>query len=205
MIEVELKCEILPAAWFRLREHLRSMQLTRTIKNSDIYYDTVAFNFLRQAVFVRIRNQSRLEFKFNEQADTTHVQSTERDFALEPAPEQGKKMNELFSRFLPTWEEAPTVATALRRNNLHELAYINNMRQQYRADDMLLCVDHVEGLGDFLEVEIQCEEDTDTSQALSRLQHFIADLALQPLPVGYVELWLRLHHPQIYQQGKYQL
>lgn len=74
-----------------------------------------------------------------------------------------------------------------------------------KNDDMLLCVDHVEGLGDFLEVEIQCEEETDTSQALSRLQYFIADLALQPLPVGYVELWLRLHHPQIYQQGKYQL
>src|SRR5258707_12343169 len=68
-----------------------------------------------------------------------------------------------------------------------------------------LSIDHVEGLGDFLEVEMQCEEDADTSEALALLHKFIAGLDLQHIKVGYVELWLRIHNPQAYQLGKYRL
>jgi hypothetical protein len=65
----------------------------------------------------------------------------------------------------------------------------------------------VEELGDFFEVEIHCEEETKIEQAIKKLQDFVASLAfpaLRPVEVGYVELWLRLHLPQVYQLGKYQ-
>ena len=72
MIEVELKFETTPAAWPQLEKQLATMQLVRHLRNSDIYYDTANFDLLSQAVFVRVRNHARLEFKFNEQAASAH-------------------------------------------------------------------------------------------------------------------------------------
>jgi len=65
----------------------------------------------------------------------------------------------------------------------------------------------VEGLGDFFEVETHCEEEIKIGQAIAKLQDFVASLAfsaLRPVKVGYVELWLRSHLPQVYRLGKYQ-
>jgi adenylate cyclase class IV len=66
-----------------------------------------------------------------------------------------------------------------------------------------LANDHVEGLGDFLEVETRCEEEADTGEAQTRLQTFVSDLQVRHINVGYVELWLAKHNPAAYQAGKY--
>jgi adenylate cyclase class 2 len=203
MIEVELKFELLPTSWPQLEERLTTMQLTRRMKNSDTYYDTAGFDLLRQAVFVRVRNHMHLEFKFNEQAAPAHIQSTEHVFSLMPEPRQAEEMNALFSRFLPRWRSADTVKEALQQNGLIELALIENRRVQYRYDDLVICVDQVEGLGDFVEIETQCEEGSDTHQAVAQVQRFAAGFAARQVRVGYVELWLQKHHPRAYQRGKY--
>jgi len=203
MIEVELKFELLPTSWPQLEERLTAMQLTRRTRNSDIYYDTAGFDLLRQAVFVRVRNHVHLEFKFNEQAAPAHIQSTERVFSLMPEPRQAEEMNALFSRFLPQWRSAGTVKEALHQNGLIELAVIENRRIQYRYDDLVVCVDRVEGLGDFVEIETQCEEGSDTQQAIAQVCRFAAGFAARQVHVGYVELWLQKHHPRAYQRGKY--
>ncbi len=114
-------------------------------------------------------------------------------------------MNALFTRFLPHWSASSNFSEAITKNNLAELAHINNTREVYVDGAVHLNIDHVEGLGDFLEVEMQCEEDGDTSEALALLHKFIADLDVQHIKVGYVELWLRIHNPQAYQLGKYRL
>jgi adenylate cyclase class IV len=203
MIEVELKFELLPTSWPQLEEQLTTMQLTRRMRNSDTYYDTAGFDLLRQAVFVRVRNQMHLEFKFNEQAAPAHIQSTERVFSLVPEPRQAEEMNALFSRFLPQWRPADTVKEALQQNGLIELAVIENRRVQYRYDDLVVCVDRVEGLGDFVEIETQCEEGSDTQQAIAKMHRFAAGFAARQVRVGYVELWLQKHRPRAYQRGKY--
>ena len=203
MIEVELKFELLPTSWPRLEEQLATMQLVRNIRNSDTYYDTLEFDLLSQAVFVRVRNHLHLEFKFNEQAAPAHIQSLERVFSLMPEPRQAEEMNALFSRFLPRWRSADTVNEALHKNGLIELAHIENQRIQYMYDNLVVCVDQVEGLGDFVEVETQCEEGSDTSQVEARMQYFAAGFAARRMHVGYVELWLQKHDPQAYQRGKY--
>lgn len=203
MIEVELKFELLPASWPQLQRQLAGMQLMRCVKNSDTYYDTTGFDLLRQAVFVRVRNHRHLEFKFNEQAEAAHIQSTERVFSLIPEPRQAEEMNALFSRFLPRWHVSDTVNEALDRNGLIQLAHIENRRVQYRSGEFVICVDQVEELGDFVEIELQCEEGNDTHQMVAQVQALAAGFAAQPVRIGYVELWLQKHHPRIYQRGKY--
>ena len=203
MIEVELKFEISSASWPRLEEKLARMHLARRLWNADTYFDTATFDLLGQAVFVRVRNHQRLEFKYNEQAAPAHLHCIERMFSLEPEPPRAQEMNTLFSQFLSRWRAADTVHEALHQNGLIELARIENRRVEYTSENLVVCVDLVEGLGDFVEIETQCEEDSDTQQAVARVQDFAAGFVARQMRIGYVELWLQKHHPRAYKRGKY--
>jgi predicted adenylyl cyclase CyaB len=114
-------------------------------------------------------------------------------------------MHALFSYFLPAWVPATPFNEAVKKNGLIELVRIENKREAYGSEHIALSIDHVEGLGYFLEVETQCEEDTDTSLAQARLQAFVSDLQVQHIKVGYVELWLAQHNPEAYLAGRYHM
>jgi adenylate cyclase class 2 len=204
MIEVELKFAIAPASRARLEKYLATIGFAHRLHNSDTYYDTPAFDLLGQAVFVRVRNQQRLEFKFNEQAAPEHLSCTERAFSLASEPRQLAEMNSLFAGFLPRWRTAGTVNEALHENGLIELAQIKNRRVEYIYENLVICLDHVEGLGDFLEIETQCAEESETRQAIEQVQGFASGVEARQVHVGYVELWLQKYHPYAYRQGKYQ-
>jgi adenylate cyclase class IV len=209
MIEVELKFEIPSDARLLLQTKLDAMlaQPLGQVDNVDSYYDTASFDCLQQAVFVRIRNHKHLEIKYHEHADPSHMHTTERVFPLESGPLLVKEMNTQCSHFIPRWRQAGTIRDAIHINGLREFARIEKRRTQYAYGNMILCVDSVEELGDFFEVETHCDEETKIEQAIANLQDFVASLAfpaLRPVEVGYVELWLRLHLPQVYQLGKYQ-
>lgn len=211
MIEVELKFELAPGAWSQLQAQLGMIPLVclvGKVDDVDIYYDTARFDCFRQAVFLRMRNHARLEIKFHEDDDPNHIRSTERVFPLESGPQLVKEMNTLCARFMPTWRSANSVAEATCVNDLVELARIRKQRTQYTYKDLILCLDRVEGLGDFFELETHGQEGTDNDEAVARLQSFAHRLAqadLKPVRIGYVEMWLRQHHPELYHQGKYRM
>ncbi|OLC60481.1 MAG: hypothetical protein AUH89_04155 [Ktedonobacter sp. 13_1_40CM_4_52_4] len=205
MIEVELKCDLSSESLLILQEKLRTTKFHKRVMNSDVYYDTSTLDLLRQAVFVRVRNNYQLQFKFNERQDIAHVQCIERIFSLPLDQVSAEEANSLFARFLPIWSNAFRLETVIDKNGLIELAHIENTREVYSSDNMYLCIDHVKGLGDFLEIEMQSEEDANTSEALSKLQTFASDINLKPINIGYVEMWLRGHNSQAYQLSKYRL
>jgi adenylate cyclase, class 2 len=205
MLEVELKFEISAASLPEIRRKLRAARFIRMVENSDVYYDTEELDLLQRAVFVRVRNRRHLEFKFNESMETAHVRCTERTFPLEPTEGQVHQMNALFARYLPQWRAVTRVEEAIGKKNLRELVSIETTREEYRYENLLVCIDHVKDLGDFLEVEAQAEEGADTTCMLLGLHNFAADIPLERLTVGYVELWLRKHCPSAYQLGKYQV
>lgn len=205
MIEIELKCELSPQLLDKVREKTRGMKFNGTVHNQDIYYDTSTWDLLRQAVFVRVRNNRKVEFKFSEDITQEHGQVHERVFSLEAYPTQTDKIDTLFSSFLPTWVPAVSFEEAVKKNGLLELVTIDNTREAYASEDITLSIDHVKGLGNFLEVETHCEEGADTSQAQARLQAFVSNLDVQHIKVGYVELWLYKYNPAAYQAGRYHL
>jgi adenylate cyclase class 2 len=209
MIEVELKFALPSDARVLLQTKLNALwvQSLSQVENVDTYYDTAGFDCLQQAVFIRIRNQKYLEIKYHEHADPAHMHATERVFPLESGPLSVKEMNIQCARFISDWQEAGTIEESMCINGLKEFVCIEKHRDQYVYEDLILCVDSVEGLGDFFEVETHCEEQTEIGQAIAKLQDFVMSLgfsALRPVEVGYVELWLRSHLPQVYQLGKYQ-
>jgi adenylate cyclase class IV len=205
MIEVELKFEIPARARTLLQARLAALPSVRCLEylsHVDRYYDTEHFECLQQEVFLRIRNNRRLEIKFHESADPAHTHCTERLFPLQAEPSFVLEMNALCARFLPQWREAETIEEAIRVNGLLEFAHLVTLRTRYACEDLILCLDDVEGLGDFFEIETACEEPTQVEHALARLHSFVCDLAfpsLQLVHTGYVELWLRCYHPHIYQ------
>jgi adenylate cyclase class 2 len=205
LIEIELKCELSPQLLEKVRQKIQGMQFRGTVYNHDIYYDTPTWDLLRRAVFVRVRNNQKIEFKFNEDASQEHQQALERIFPLQTSSFDLDRLNSLFAYFLPTWTPATSFEDALTKNNLIQLVSVNNTREVYANEHIDLSIDHVKGLGDFLEVETQCEENGDTTEAQARLQAFVADLHVQHIKVGYVELWLHKHNPEAYQVGRYHL
>lgn len=205
MIEIELKCELSPQLLDRVREKTRDMTFNGIVHNQDIYYDTPVWDLLRRGVFVRVRNDKRVEFKFNEGLTPEHGQVHERVFPLTADPVQAKKIHTLFASFLPTWTPAASFVETIQQNGLVELVTIDNTRESFVSADFALSIDHVAGLGNFLEVETHCEEGADTDQAQARLQAFVTDLHVRHIKVGYVELWLYKYNPAAYSAGKYHL
>lgn len=211
MIEVELKFA-LPAdvrALLQARlDALPSLRRLTPVENVDIYYDTPDFSCLQQAVFLRIRDSTRLEVKYHEQDDPTHTHATEQTFPLLADASLMQDFNTLCSRFISSWQNADTIEDALVVNDLTAFVPIEKRRTRYVNEQLSLCLDQVAGLGDFFEAELLCEDEMGIEQAQAHLEAFVADLALPALSivrVGYVELWLRSHLPQVYRLGKYQV
>jgi len=202
MIEVELTCSLTPEGLPKLHEKLRGMTPQGVTQQTDMYYDTPIWDLLRQAVFVRVRNKSHLQVKFDEEgSDKKHVECVERTFSLEgPLPAEA---HDLLVRFLPNWRAAATFPEAVTENSLVELVCLRKTRSTYSDGRVIVALDHVEGLGNFVEVEIQCEEGEDTSQARAVLERFVQDIPAVPLKAGYTELWLQRHNPAAYQCGQY--
>ncbi len=205
MIELELKCNVSPDSWPLLQEKLQAAKPEGWIENFDVYYDTWTFDLLRQGVFVRVRNNYHLQFKFSARNNFDHVQCIERTFSLPLDQNSLEDSNRLFAQFLPEWDATSDFETIRKQNGLRELAVIENRRKLYSSDNMYLSIDHVKGLGDFFEIEIRGEENENTSEALTKLQTFASGINFEPINIGYVEMWLRLHNSLAYQLGKYHL
>lgn len=206
MIEVEFKCRLTSAAVVRVQEKLTQFVYWGEKQNHDIYYDTPEWDLLRQAVFLRVRNGTRLEWKFNPEIDLAHTTSIERVFALKAEPFLASEMNVLCKHFLPDWQEVEHFSEAVARGTLVELAQIENMRRLYRtADHLKVSLDQVTALGTFLEIEGTCAEGEDEEPLRRAAALLVEELSLQHLPVGYVELWLQEHKPEAYLVGQYKL
>ncbi|BCL79646.1 CYTH domain-containing protein [Ktedonobacteria bacterium brp13] len=209
MQEIELTCEATSAVYAQLEKKLVGLQPERVVVNEDHYYDTATVDLFKQAVFVRVRTTgklSHLQFKFDEpESEKTHIACIERDFPLFAEACLTETAHTLFRRFLPQWHPSSTWKRACADNALQELVSIHNTRALYTRDSLTICLDQIEGLGTFIEVEQMCEEGIETQQAQNHIRQFIADLGGKPLTAGYVELALRRQRPDIYQQGQYHL
>lgn len=210
MIEVELKFAVPSGSEVPLQAALEALpQVCRfeESESTDMYYDTATYDAFRRAIFIRIRNRSVLELKFHEQDDPDHLYSTERVFPLNADTQQIQELNALCVRLLPVWHKAETLDVLFQANDLRLFVPVEKHRTRYAYQDITFCLDRVIGLGTFLEVETLCETHAEIEQADTRLLSIVSQLAcpdLHPVRIGYVELWLRQHLPQVYTLGKYQ-
>jgi adenylate cyclase class IV len=208
MQEIEQTCEVTPAVQKRLQAYLAGREPDSMVINDDQYFDTPQARLYEQAVFARVRTngtQRMLQLKFDEpKSEKQHISCTERAFVLSAAP-LSEGVHAIFAHFLPAWQPASSWGEVCARNHLEELTRITNTRHIYRLEDLTLCLDHVQEVGTFVEVEIMCEEGADTRPARARVRQFVQAIGGAPLSAGYVELALQRTKPEVYARGQYHL
>lgn len=208
MQEVEYTCEVTPAVQEQLQAYLRGREPDAIVINDDRYYDTPEARLYEQAVFARVRTNGTarmLQFKFDEPgSDQQHISCTERAFLLSDET-LSDGVHAIFAHFLPTWQPASSWAEVCARNHLEELTRILNIRHLYHLEHVTLCLDHVQDVGLFVEVEIMCADGADTQEARTRVRQCVETIGGVPLSAGYVELALQRSKPEIYARGLYYL
>jgi adenylate cyclase class IV len=201
MIEVEVRSPLLPNIAARLTPKLETMHLCEEKASQDVYYDTPQFDLLRhrQVVFARLREGKLLQFKFDEDSTSQErIACIEREFVIS-ADSFPEKAHCLFHSFLPAWQTATTWEQVLMCNNLVELACIEKKRRAYIDGTLIITIDQVKGLGNFVEIEQRCQEGTNIREAEERVHAFLAEIGGTPLRAGYLEMWLYKHNAVAYQ------
>lgn len=186
----------------------------------DKYYDTKNGKFFVNGIFMRDRNGKKLDFKFNledledQDFNNDHTHCDEYTF---PIPLKKSYLKDFLSlqkllKFKnPKKFDFPNF---LKVNDFIPLVVVDKERRQGVIDEYKICLDKVNNLGTFLEVEKSFEVEVGEDDYLDKLEElkkdiidFVEDYRLKTFRVetGYCELILRQTNFNLYKKGKYLL
>lgn len=210
MIELELKYQIK-----NIPQNIKTMPLLNEKYQTDIYYDTKDYCLLSKGNFLRIRNNSKLEFKLDI-SENSHLYCKETSFMLTELPQRLDEINMIFTSL--KIDKSPTfnnIEEFIKLNNLHILAPINKRRTDYKFEkNCTISIDNVDNLGLFLEAEIMIENDSLELKIAEQIRNElfkklvlnqIIDTHAKQINVGYVELYLQKYNSIAYNLGKFKL
>ena len=166
----------------------------------DVYYDRPDHALYRKGVFIRVRDNEVLDIKYNPNTDDTrHLVCNETRF---PFPMSAKNLHQL-TGFLSgvglagearDFENFESLANSF---DISPWVEIQKDRTVYDLKDAEVCIDEVNGLGQYVEIEVIDPESND------KYVEWAAKNGLSHLAVGYVELYLRKHDFSTYMLGRY--
>jgi len=201
-VEYEIK------AWAPSEKKLSEMLIgfrrdSEIIKQIDKYYDTDERLLYKKGVFLRNRNNIVLEIKYNSNVnENAHFDCEETTFQL-PLDEKSFNNLRLFlNQFFRTNEKISSlefIDSVLKELHLENFVTIDKERETYRKEGVEFCIDSVLGLGNFIEIE--CTEQETSKQYIT----WTTKEGVKPIPVGYVELYLRKFDFDTYLTGRYLL
>lgn len=201
--EVELKYEIGES---NLIEKFLSDGEVKSIKNSvDKYYDNKDFSFFKQGIFIRVRDNKKLDFKYNFE-DDKHEYCQENSFELPLRTEKSDSFNKLLKVLgLKPLGDDISLPAFLKLNNLIEFVVIDKARTRVSKNGLNFYFDDVKGLGKFIEIEGIPTHSSDIEGMIGKIEGIAKKQNLKKLTTGYVELYLRKYNNILYKQGKYLL
>lgn len=178
-LEAEIKLRLDATMRERLEERLNALgaQTTSELSQCDQYFAHPARDFARSDEALRLRqigDELRITYK-GAKLDPPRKTREEIEFPLSTSPE--------------------TAARLLDRLGFRPIARVVKRRREYRLRDApptLVCLDAVEGLGTFCEIEVEA---TSVDESRRRLTERLAELglsALPPISESYLELLLRI-------------
>jgi len=150
-------------------------------------------------IFVRIRNQTVFEIKYNADLnDFSHMSCEEYNFDWPLSTNNAELVAEFLSQFIPNMN-ALDPSDVMGSFGLQELVTIRKTRKTYAEEGLRVFIDDVEGLGTFVEIEAI------EAGKFRAIAEFCETVGLHHIPTGYVELYLRQHKFDLYQRGRYLL
>lgn len=208
-IEVELKFQILNKQ--QLKNFLASLKLKKENVINDVYLDTKEAYLYKKGIFIRIRNNSKLDFKFNPddwkdpKAFSDHSHCNEYSFDLPLKQSSTKNLNEVCNILNLHNIQKADLDELRSKNNLIESVIINKTRREYRDNDFSYDYDTVKNLGEFFEIEKLTSIPEEIESIKESMRKKLNGLNLKLITTGYNELYWRKHNFEIYLQGRFLL
>lgn len=212
-IEVELRYEIIDDSEI----NLKFLKEKRVV---DVYYDTIDGKFFKKGIFIRKRNDNKLDFKFNLEEivgssfKNDHTHCDEYSFIIPFQIKDLSKFKEVCSLLKIKVPKEFSIHSFLDKNSLVPLAIVDKIRKTAEKNGLHISVDSVKQVGRFIEVEkiLEVEENTEeyeeelekTKKDIDKFVHALG-ISVEQNETGYCELVLRKTNFDLYKQGRYLL
>ncbi len=163
MIEVEIKLPIREQA--KLEEHLTGCGFVPgdLVQESDVYFAGDVRDFRESDEALRIRRSENL---------TTAESKTQLTYKGPKLDTISMSRKELETEV----QDFGVCKEILRAIGFTKLYPVNKLRQYYHLKTMTACVDQVEDLGTFLELEIIVPTEADKKTALEKISHVLEQI-----------------------------
>lgn len=165
MIEVEIKIPIADRVILEQKLHENGFVQGKRVKESDTYFNSEGYDLRKMDMALRIRSCKDL--------DTKELKSF--------VTYKGPKMDQvsMTRKELETGIEDAEIGKELILSlGFYSLPSVIKVRQYYHLKEITACVDQVESLGDFLELEILVKKEQDREEALMILKTVLAKVGL---------------------------
>jgi adenylate cyclase class IV len=204
VIEVELKFQILDE--IQVREFIKNLKFISRRKIVDKYLDTKNADLYKKGLFIRIRDDNNMDFKYNlEDTECKHEHCEEHSFSLPLTIDSLVSINKICRVLSLNNIMNPNIEEFMTRNNLIVSITNDKIREVYRDEKFEFCLDDVKGLGKFIEIEMHAAKEDDLEKIKDAMRERIRGLKIKLITTGYNELYWKKNNSDIYRQGKYHL
>ena len=208
-IEVELKFQILDD--LQIRNFTKQLSFIEKRHIVDVYLDTESAQLYKKGVFIRIRNNKKLDFKFNPEdwenpnkfSDHTHCDEYSFPFPLRPSAKN--KINKILNILQLNCISRSHIDELKKANRLVDSVTIDKKREIYQDEIFLYSYDKVKELGTFLEIEHHAKEADNLDEIKKQMRERLKDLNLKLITTGYNELYWKKNNFDIYLSGRFLL
>jgi predicted adenylyl cyclase CyaB len=203
-IEIELKFQILGEK--QIKNFLKPLRFINKRRIVDIYLDTEDATLYKRGLFIRIRDDKTLDFKFNlKDEERKHEHCEEHSIQLPLNIDSLNEISKICNILGLVALESPNLEEFKIKNNFIDSVIIDKNREKYEDEFFTFSFDDVRGLGKFLEVETHITDETIVEKIKDKMRDRIMGLKLKLITTGYNELYWKKHNIEIYKQGRYLL
>jgi predicted adenylyl cyclase CyaB len=205
-VEIELRYEILDQS--QLPSFLAPLQKTKEACIVDIYFDTQNINLLKQGIYIRLRNNKKIDIKFNREClkdPSLELQAycEEYSFQLPLQTSDLDRFNSLVQELGLLPIDHADFDIFKEQNHLIEHRIVDKIRTSYSCNSFTIVIDEVANLGIFLEIELMANTLEFVTMVKKEMEQILMPLSLKPLQTGYDSLLLRKHNFKQYLQGRF--
>ncbi len=205
-IEIELRYQVNDAE--KLKDFTSGLTFLGSKRVVDVYLDNLAGDLTNKGVYIRVRNDKKVDIKFNRACVLDpHLEPQpyceEYTFALPFVEQDLEKLNDLMPviGLKPIDEASFDVFKEI--NGLIDDRIVDKVRTSYTYNDFTIAIDEVANLGIFLEIELMATSTEDLASTTKAMEQSLSHVSLKPLTTGYTTLLLRKQNFARYLQSRF--
>jgi len=207
-IEIELRYQVMNPS--ELSDFFKPMEYLDSKHVVDTYLDTPDLKLYQRGIYVRIRNNKKLDIKFNRaNLDNPNLPRQdyceEHSFALPLQNEDLTRLNTVLTSIDLKTTSIADLSQIQTINNFSSQYVVDKKRTSYKHAVFTFCVDVLENFGTYLEIELMAQNADHIESVKKEMHLLLLPLSLQPLRLGYTEMVLRKNRFDDYCRGRYAL